>query len=94
MDGGHALVARKAWFFVESGAIALGAAIASDGAQNIATAVEQRLRVGDVWLATRDAPADPLPLPAENLTLRADVAWVWHDGVAAIWHIVRFNLFN
>jgi len=82
IDGGHALDARKAWFFVEGGAIALGAGIASDGALNVATAVEQRLRAGEVWVALDGAPSEPIALQAGNLTLRTDIAWVWHDGVA------------
>jgi len=81
-DANHSLAARKAWAFLDDGVVALGSMIASDGARNVATAIEQRLLDGAVWFAQGGAGAAPTLLPPGSLLSAPDVAWVWHAGIA------------
>ena len=82
VDANHSLAARKAWAFLDDGVVALGAAIASDGVRNVATAIEQRLLDGDVWYV--QGTAGPALLPPGSLLSAPDLQWVWHAGVAYV----------
>jgi hypothetical protein len=74
----HLLRARKAWFFLEAGVVALGTGIESDGAFNAVTALDQRAQAGDVLYGNRTAPF-PVPMPNGTLVEGADISWVLHD---------------
>ena len=81
IESNSTLVARKAWFFMDQGVVALGAGIASDGRFNIITTLEQRRLdlVTGVWYGTTN---DSLPqrVPDDSLLQIPQQAWVWHAG--------------
>lgn len=85
-DAKSTLIARKSWFFSEAGVIAVGAGIGqglnSTGSAplyNVVTTMDQRLLTAPVYYGTVDAPGTPVPVPADSLLERADVAWVLHE---------------
>ena len=84
IDAGAALTARKSWAFLDEGAVALGAAIVSDGRFNATTALEQRALGGAVWVGVGGSPPALVP-PESVLELSAGtVDWVWHDGTVLV----------
>jgi hypothetical protein len=65
-DGGQAVHAHKAWFFVPQGVVAVGAGIVSDGTFPVTTSMEQRLTNGDVWYKLANGTATQLPAGSTN----------------------------
>jgi chondroitin AC lyase len=77
----HMLRARKSWFFLEAGAVALGSGIASnDGQFNAVTTLDQRALAGDVLVGNRSDPAVPIAVVNGTLLEDVDIAWVLHDS--------------
>ena len=85
---GQALLARKAYFFLDAALLALGAAISSAApASRVTTTVESCLLAGGVWVGRAGGgPLQPLP-PGSHALPPPDAAaplLLWHDGVGDV----------